>query len=138
MYGELCLIQYRHNLKTRTVVGWKTGVAARLRAEAEVGSVIGRASMVETAYRVNGCDQRMQTDCAQRTMIRVFPMFLRKCHKRIDNSKNIVGRLRRSWGCCRSGDAAARFLKARCDQPRGVTAPFSIEDSRERTQHSAT
>jgi hypothetical protein len=30
------------------VVGWKTGVAARLRAEVEVGSVIGRAWMVET------------------------------------------------------------------------------------------
>ena len=56
------------HLKTRTVVGWKTGVAARLRAEAEVGSVIGRAWMEETAYRINGRDQRMQSDCAPRTM----------------------------------------------------------------------
>jgi hypothetical protein len=46
----------------------------------EVGSVIGMAWMVETAYGVNGCDQRMQSDCVQRTMITVFPMFLGKCH----------------------------------------------------------
>jgi len=30
------------------VVGWKAGVVARLHADAEVGSVIGRAWMVET------------------------------------------------------------------------------------------
>ena len=51
MYDVSCLVQHRHHLKTRTVVGWKTGVAARLRAETEVGSVIGRACWVETAYR---------------------------------------------------------------------------------------
>jgi hypothetical protein len=48
---ELRLVQRRHHLRTRTVVGWKAGVVARLRADVEVGSVIGRAWMVETAYR---------------------------------------------------------------------------------------
>lgn len=52
MYGvSYVSSNIRHQLKTRTVVGWKAGVDARLRAGAEVGSVIGRVWMVETAYR---------------------------------------------------------------------------------------
>ena len=35
---------------TRTVVGWKAGMGARLRAEPEVGSESGRVWMVETVY----------------------------------------------------------------------------------------
>jgi hypothetical protein len=45
---ELCRPRH-HHLKTHTVVGWRTWVGARLRAEG--ASVIVRVRMVGTAYR---------------------------------------------------------------------------------------
>jgi hypothetical protein len=60
---------------TRTVVGWKAGVAARLRAEPEVGSESGRVWMVETACRSQWMGSKdAKPDCAQRTMITICHM----------------------------------------------------------------
>lgn len=44
---ELCR-PHHYRLKAHTVVGWWTGVGARLRADKEEESVIVRARMVET------------------------------------------------------------------------------------------
>jgi len=48
-----CLMSVRRYVQAtvrrrQRVVGWKAGLGARLRAEVEVGSVIGRVRMVET------------------------------------------------------------------------------------------
>jgi hypothetical protein len=88
----------RHHLKTRTVVGWKAGVGARLRAEAEVGSVIGRVWMVETAHK----SQWMEPKDAKRLCTTYHDYNISnvrgKMSYRIDNKKG-KGRLKRKLGC---------------------------------------
>jgi hypothetical protein len=100
---------------TRTVVGWKAGMGARLRAEPEVGSESGRVWMVETVIwesmdGIRGC----KATVAQRTMTDHMNRIISKNRK----AEKKLGLLEKS-GC------GAPFLKQNLEAARRHKRLFS-------------